>query len=258
MDGLRMTRDYRACTYWFRVVSRFISRFTFDPLESLGVKFGLLKSQQKTLLWTKHHDYNPPQRRQPSTRHAASPSIELSLYPETDIPHAESAIYETPAMAHSLFPPAITTRRPRNESDASFTEPSLPIYEQYRTSDDSNRALIQRPSDVHRSRAPSTDHSHAASTHDGHPVDDDCRHSSEIADGRASSDYMLPPASPPADGPVFGGWLGLDTVQSRQRYQRADSDPGSPLFENIVGAEQSGLGISVRGHDDERGGSAAT
>jgi hypothetical protein len=258
MDGLRMTRCYRVRTYWFRAVSRFISRFTFDPLESLGVKFGLIKSQQRTLMWTKRHDYDPPLQRlsrRATSRHTASPSIEFTLYPDTDPPYSGSAIQETPAMAHSLFPPAMTTRRARNESDASSTEPSLPIFEQYRSSDDSNRPLVQRPSDVHRSRAPSTDHSQAAGS--------DRHHGSEITDGRSSSEYMLSPvslaslSSPPAERSVVGGWLGLHTLQNRQRYQRANSDPGSPSFDNSVGAEQGGLGISVHDQDEERGGPAA-
>lgn len=239
MNGLRMTRDYRSLTYWFRAISRFISRFTFDPLESLGVNIGLISARQKTLVWTRDHTYDPPTRPQPSrpSLHTASPSIELTLYQDSDQLHADTAIYETPAMAHSLFPPALTTRRTRNESDASFTEPALPIYERYRTSDDSSRSLIQRPSDVHRSRAPSTDH--------GRLVSGSGRRSSEFTDKRSSSEYMLSPESPPADQPSFRGWLGLNTVASRHGYQRANSDP--PPF--VAEATQGGLGISVEERD---------
>ncbi|KAH3995104.1 hypothetical protein HBI56_173170 [Parastagonospora nodorum] len=242
MDGLRMTRDYRLLTYWFRAIFRFVSRFTFDPLESLGVKLGLIRSRQKTLVWTKGHTYDPEPREQPPrpTRHEASPSIELTMYPDTFRPREDSAMQETPAMAHSLFPPAMTTRRPPNESDASFTEPTLPIYEQYRTSDESNRPLVRRPSDVHRLHAAPADRARARG--------DGRRRSSEITEGRSSSEYMLFPASPPADRPVFGGWLGLSTVQNRQRYQRANSDPGNPPFETGIEGDQGGLGIIVDEH----------
>jgi hypothetical protein len=250
MNGLRMTRDYRRWTYWLRETSRFISKFTFDPMESLGVKFGLIKSRQKTLVWTKDHTYNPAPMQQPlrPNRHNASPSIELTLYPDTSPLREDSVVHETPAMAHSLFPPA-NTRRPRNESDASITESPLPIYEQYRTSDDSHRPLIQRPSDVHRSRATAADR--------GRDVSSDRRRSSEITDARSSSEYMLSPASPPTDWPKFDDWLGLNSVQSRQRYQRANSDPGSPPFENAAEDEHSGLGITIDAHENGGSGRAA-
>jgi hypothetical protein len=144
---------YRKLTYGFRVTARFISRLTSDPFEVLCVKFGLIKTHQRTLVWTKRHNPESEIRTRPSRSaplHATSPSIELTLYPEA--PHDESAIQDTPATAHSLFPPAQTNRRTRNESDASYTEPPLPIYQQYRRSDDSRRSLVQQPPDVHRSR----------------------------------------------------------------------------------------------------------
>jgi hypothetical protein len=247
MNGLRMTRDYRALTYGFRATFRFISRFTFDPLESLAVNAGLVSARQRTLVWTKGHTHDPSPRPQPSrpNGHTISPSIELTLYHEGERSLAE-AVQDTPAMAHSLFPPALTTRRPRNESDASFTEPTLPIYDRYRTSDDSIRASVQRPLDVHRSRAPSTDHRRSANSSD--------RRSSECTDNRSSSEYLLSPISMPADQQGFGGWLSLNAVQSRQGYRRANSDP--PPF--VVDAARSGLGISVREHDDEHGGREAS
>ncbi|KAF2829583.1 hypothetical protein CC86DRAFT_318980 [Ophiobolus disseminans] len=263
MTGLGYTRDYRCWTYWFRAASRFISRFTFDPLESLGVKFGLIKSRQKTLVWTRKHHHDPDlshQRVQPLVplpRHVSSPSIELTDY--STVPHDESAIQDTPAMAHSLFPPAITTRRPRNESDASFTEPTLPIYEQYRRSDDrqsderpsddSHRPLIQRPSDVHRSRASSASRRTSGEAQRG----GEDRRSSKATDGRSSSEYMLSPTSPLEEQSGFGGWLGLNTtVQSRQGYRRANSDPGSPPFEMETQAGEMGLGIDIGSGMKER------
>ena len=249
MIGLVYTRDYRSWTYWFRATFRFISKFTFDPLESLGVKFGLIKSRQKTLVWTRKHNWDPPTppEQPPPTMpgHVASPSIELTDY--STAPHDDSAIQDTPAMAHSLFPPANTIRRPRNESDASFTESALPIYEQYRISDDSNRPLIQYPSDVRRSRVASTsEHSRRASG--------EGRRSSEYADARSSGEYTLSPASPPDEQPSFGGWLGLNTtVQSRQGYRRANSDPGSPPVDVVAEVEAGGSGLGI--NMDDRGGS---
>jgi hypothetical protein len=240
-----MTRDYRSLTYWFRAASRFVSKFTFDPLESLGVELGLIKTRQRTLVWTKTHTWDPIPSpdlaaQQTSYHRGPSPSIEL-----TDYSTAESAIHDTPAMAHSLFPPAITPRRTRNESDASFNEPTLPIYEQYRRSDDSNSPLIQRPSDVRRSRASSTNNGR-------HPSDEDGgRRSSDFAEHRSSSEFMLSPTSPSDEQPVFGGWLG--TVQNRQGYRRANSDPGSPPLpsgDGGAGVAPEGLGIGMGTGDD--------
>jgi hypothetical protein len=242
-----MTRDYRSMTYWLRVASRFVSKFTFDPLESLGVKFGLIKTRQKTLVWTKTHDWNPKVDANPLTEpstataaHHASPSIELTDY--STVAQGESAIQDTPAMAHSLFPPALTTRRPRNESDASHHEPALPIYEQYRTSDDSHRRLIQRPSDVHRSRAPSSSERGRRSS--------EARRESDIA-GRSSSEYATSPASPPDEQPSFGGWLGLgSSFRGRQGYQRTNSDSGSPPDDIAAEAQQDALGIRYDTRDE--------
>jgi hypothetical protein len=246
MDGLRMTRDYRAFTYWFRTVSRFISKYTFDPLESLGVSMGLIKTHQKTLVWTKKHTYNPKPKRAPSNgiaNHAASPSIELTVYPDHD--RMDIAIQDTPAMAHSLFPPAITPRRTRYESDASFTEPSLPIYEQYRNNHEGDGSSIQCPSEVHRSRAASRDNDYRTS--------DDRRHSSEVSEQRSSDELLLSPTSLSNERPIFSEWTGLDTaMQSRRGYQRANSDPGSPPDLVVVRDEQGGLGISVQDDEERR------
>ncbi|KAH8728553.1 hypothetical protein GQ44DRAFT_747435 [Phaeosphaeriaceae sp. PMI808] len=235
MKGLRMTRDYRYLTYWFRASFRYLSKYTFDRLESFCVDLGLIKSRQKTLLWTKSHKWDPILPREPSVEKASenafSPSIELTDYSTIVLDDAE--VHNTPAMAHSLFPPAITSRRPRNESDASFTAPSLPIYEQYRTSDDSSRPLIQRPSDVHRSRATSSTGHVTSPSREG-------RRSSEFTD---SDEYLLSPMGPSS---TFGGWLGLNsTVQSRQGYRRANSDPGNLPVDIIAGVEMDGLAISL-------------
>jgi hypothetical protein len=290
MSGLKMTRRYRSFTYWFRASFRFVSKFTFDPLEALGVNLGLIKTRQHTLVWTKEHTHNPvlppsrPSQRHAGTRlppglppppgtspspghppspdrppqpglptssgrpatpgpssftgHHASPSIEL-----TDYSNPEYGTHDTPAMAHSLFPPALKPGRPRNQSDASFTESGLPIFDRYRTSNDSNRPLIWRPSDVHRSRA----------AVGRRPSDErEGRRSSDFAEHRSSSEYMLAPASMYDEQPVFGNWLG--SVQSRQGYQRANSDPGSPPILDDGGERGAGqgLGIGMGSHIDER------
>jgi hypothetical protein len=160
-------------------------------------------------------------------------------------------------MAHSLFPPARRPGRPRNESDASFTEPGLPIYDKYRTSDDSNRpfartnncsnwSLIRRPSDVH--------HARTGPTYVGRrPSDErDGRGSSDFTEHRSSSEFMLSPTSLHDEQLVFGEWLG--SVQSRQGYQRVNSDPGSPpiLDDGEEGSRGQGLGIGMGGRVDER------
>jgi hypothetical protein len=235
MAGLQRTRQYRAMTYWFRAASRFISKFTFDPLECLCVELGLVSKRQETLVWTKQHTHDPPLKTYPSNserHHVASPSIELTIIP--DSLYGDMTLQETPAMAHSLFPPAHTTRRTRNESDASLPESNLPIYERYRSSEDSNLPLIQRPSDVHRSRAaPSGQRTQ------------DRRRSSEISETRSSSEYLLSPEGIAPEHHVFGEW---STVQSRQGYRRANSDPGNPPVD-LVEEVGKGLGIGYDGKE---------
>lgn len=230
MDGLRKTRTYRHSTFFLRWLSRQLSRWSLDPMEKLAVIVGLIKKQQKTLVWTKHHTWDPvvpPSPRQTTTSFPtypnASPSIELTDY-STNVPHTEIFIHDTPAMAHSLFPPAIPTRRPRNESDASLLPPN-------RRSDDSSAPLIQRPSETY---------------HQG--AEPESRRSGE---GRVSFEETWSPASPPDAGPVYDGWRAPDgTLHSRQGYQRANSDPGSLPVE-IRDMAQSGLGIHVRNTDSD-------
>jgi len=56
---------------------------------------------------------------------------------------------------------------------------------------------------------------------------------------------MLSPASLD-EQQGFGGWLGLGTtVQSRQGYRRANSDPGSSPIDIVAQAGGSGLGIDL-------------
>jgi hypothetical protein len=245
-----MTRDYRALTYWFRITSRFVAKFTFDPLESLGVKLGFIKMRQKTLVWTKTHSHDPLPRSsllRTASHHDVSPFIELTLFPDSLCD--EGTFRDTPAMAHSPFPPAHTMRRSRNESDASFSEPTLPIYEQYRTSDESNRPMIHRPSDIHRSRATPASRDRRRSH--------ERRRSSELSEPRSSSEFLLSPTSIYSGQSAYGGRLTLDVAaQSRQGYRRANSDPGSPPLDVVAEVERSGLGIHLAagGHSTSREG----
>ncbi|KAF1841258.1 uncharacterized protein K460DRAFT_322312 [Cucurbitaria berberidis CBS 394.84] len=226
MDGLRKTRMYRHWSFPVRWLSRQLSRWTLDPMEKLAVLVGLVKKPQKTLLWTKGHKWDPvvPQAKaMVPAQINPSPYIELTDY-STTAPHMDTHIHDTPAMAHSLFPPAIPTRRPRNESDASLLPPS-------RTSDDSSSPLIQRPSEAHHQR-----------------VDSEGRRSGE---GRVSFGETWSPATPADARPAYGGGLGADaTVHSRQGYQRANSDPGS-LPVDIAEMAQSGLVIHFRNPDPD-------
>jgi hypothetical protein len=241
MNGLKMTRRYRSSTHYFRASSRFVFRFTFDPLETLFVKFGLIRTRQRTLFWTKKtrtpqllsdrrapghatepkHASSPPQaqpkppRNHPMPGHHTSPSIEL-----TDYSTAEYGTQDTPAMAHFLSLPELRPARPRNASDASFTEPRLPIYEQYCARDDSHRALVTHPSEVHHSRAvPMHVDRRSSDEREGRP-------SSDFTEARSSNDFMLFPTSLYDGHGGSGNWSGA--MHSRQRYQRANSDPGNP------------------------------
>lgn len=228
-----MTRKYRHYTFWFRRFSRLLSYFTFTPLERLGIAIGLLKYPQGTLLWTRKHTHEPdiPQVPDIPTRPQENPSIELSDYSAARLrdewshsPHH----YDTPAMAHSLFPPAIPQRRPRVDSDSSAARPSPSLFE--RTSNDhSTSSLLQRPNEAH--------HRHermgSIPSDDGH---------------RSSGEESLSPF-PPAGGAeqsMLASYLGLNTnLQIRQGYTRANSDPGSP--------NEVGLGIPMVERDLERG-----
>lgn len=228
MYGLRMTRRYRYWTLFVRRASRVLSYLTLDPLEKLAVIAGLIKKPQMTLLWTKQHTWNPvvPQSSSPAqtSNTNTSPFIELTDY-STTTPQMNSRVHDTPAMAHSLFPPAIPTHRLRNESDASLN-PAL-SHTPTRTSDDSSRPLIQRPPETYRG-------------------DTEGRASGE---GRVSFEDTLSPTSPPDQG----GWLGPNTtLHTRQGYRCASSDPGSPPVD-VVGGVHRGLGIRLSDEDLERG-----
>ncbi|KAF2845471.1 hypothetical protein T440DRAFT_264896 [Plenodomus tracheiphilus IPT5] len=236
MSGLRMTRRYRQWTYPLRFATRLLSYITLAPLEKLAISIGLIKRPQKTLLWTKDHTWNhniPTSHIEPTTQPTyanPSPSFELTDYSGTAVkPDIDIHPLDTPAMAHSLFPPAITTR-PRHESDASLNPTST--YTQLRTSDDSFQSLVRRPSIVHHTRAEME-------------VEAPAR-----GDARGSFEDIYLSASPPERST----WLGLPgtvAVHSRAGYRRANSDPGLPPDLAEVG--QAGLGIHVRERDLEKG-----
>jgi hypothetical protein len=225
MTGLRMTRRYRSVTFFVRRISRAVLWATLDQLEFLAIIAGVIKKRQKTLLWTKNHTWKPdiPRATAPTTRneHPLSPSIELTDY---DATHAQ--VQDTPAMAHSLFPPT----RPRNESDASlspFDSPNRP-----RASNESSAPLMQRLSQAYQ-----------YGETEGRPS----------GEGRVS--FETPFLAQEAAVGREKRWLGTeDTVFSRQGYRRANSDPGSlPDFGGDMG--QGGLGLRFDNVDLERGSS---
>ena len=240
MDGLRKTRKYRHWTFFARRASRMFSYLTLDPLEKLAVMIGLIQKPQKTLLWTKEHTHiwNPkvPQSSlstQPDNPNP-SPSICFEQMDYSAVaPHIKLHLHDedTPAMAHSEFPPDIPTHRPRAGSDDST--PAL-LRTPPRTSDDSSRPLMLRPSETYHPRG-----------------DTEGRTSEEsrtIFDGRISFEDTLSPASPAGQGV----WPGFDTTfQARQEHRRANLNNRSPLVGG-VGIE-SGLGIRLDDEDLEKG-----
>ncbi|KAF2450783.1 hypothetical protein P171DRAFT_146450 [Karstenula rhodostoma CBS 690.94] len=250
-QGLRMTRIYRHWTFSFRSLSRLLSRFTFDPMERFAVSIGLVKYRQKTLLWTKTHTHDPdiavPAPVQTPRPHG-NPSIELSDFSTAmardDSQHShEHGASETPAMAHSLFPPAIPQRRPRQDSGASAarTSPSLlhgignPAPSQspssfltHRPSHESALSftpLLQRPSEAHRQRE-------RAGSATSVQSDERDRRSGGEEHG------LMSPVSPVRVG-EYTPFLGM--VQSRQGYTRANSDPGSPPGVDALGIRMGGV-----------------
>jgi hypothetical protein len=245
MKGLRMTRRYRSATFFVRRAARAVLWATLDQVERLAIMVGVIRKKRKTLLWTKKHTWSPDISDQPPMtsgrgQQNTSPSIELTDY---DATHAQPQ--DTPAMPHSLFPPAINTRRPRNDSDAPlnplnsgdrprntsdasfspFSPPRPP-----RPSNESSAPLLQRPAQAHQYG------------------EAEARTSSEA--GRVSFQTPFIDHATPIHQE---GWLGTESaVQSRQGYRRANSDPGLlPDFGGDMG--QGGLGLRFDNIDLERG-----
>lgn len=238
MAGLRMTRKYRHWTYGFRLFSRVVLKVTIDPVELFAVTVGLVKRPQKTLLWTKTHTTNASHLEYPPTipayapHHRVNPSIELSDYSSVAMERDDSQqMHDTPAMAHSLFPPALPRRRPHRDSDSSQPMPSSPIFASI-GNETSISPLIRRPMETlhYRERA------------DFAVVDDE---------HRSSGEDMLSPTLLHEEtsliNPLLASGPGL---QSRQRYERANSDSAQH-------SATQGLGISMQdlsaGSDLERG-----
>ena len=212
MQGLRRTRLYRHWTYYARRLSRALIKVTIAPVEKFGVHLGLLK-RQETLLWKRKHTWNPPLVAPPVTngtklpsRHAASPSIELTDY---STGAGAPTPQDTPAMPHSLFPPAISVRRARAEqfAFAPSSGSSSPLSDRNanRDSDDSSSPLVARPADAH----------HAGSQWSDSPSEEERESSEMLVDTRSESGLGIG---------VGGAGQGL---VGRQRYRRAGSDAGS-------------------------------
>lgn len=231
-QGLIWTRRYRHWTFYFRRISRWFSLFT---------SIGFIKYPQKTLLWTKDHTHNPqiPQSAPEADKHRANPSIELSDFSTAMVRDGSEQShhqYETPAMAHSLFPPTTSTRRPRNDSDSSAPRPSPSLFSApnapsslsfHRPSYDSSISpLLQRPTEAHHQRERA-----------GSATSDDLGYRSSGEDhgyGSPVSPLLITDHSP---------FLGLNpTLQSRQGYARANSDPGSPPTADALGIS---MGVDV-------------
>jgi hypothetical protein len=223
MAGLRIARKYRHWTFFFRRASRGLSYLTLDPLEKLAVMIGLIKI----------HIGNPVV---PDSSLSTQPD-NSNAYPSISVEMTENSAaapnrnprfheHDTPALAHSVFPPAIRTHRPRSGSHGSNSALSRsPL----RESGDSSRPLIQRPSGAHCL-----------------PGDVEGRPSDEI---RVSFEDTLSHVSPP----VQGSGLGYDTMlHTRQGYRRANSDVRSPSIDG-VDSVQGGLGIRFGDEDLERG-----
>lgn len=239
MSGLRMTRRYRHWTFPFRWLSRKSIQLILDPIEKLGFLVGFLKKPQKTLFWTKEHEWGLQHPNRPETQSlpgpssvGAGPAIELTEHytPMARDGSHESHNYETPAMPTSLFPPAISTRRrPHNTYEAVIRSDSQRLSEDFtaaqrfldRTSEESfTTPLIRWPGEAHhpneteRSRSKTSDEEQRRSSEDG---------------GYALS----PPATVHSSlGPFFGNDA---NIHNRQGYARANSEPGSPPAEGGLG-----------------------
>ncbi|KAF2634402.1 hypothetical protein P280DRAFT_413855 [Massarina eburnea CBS 473.64] len=246
MNGLRMTRIYRHWTFPFRLLSRFITKYTLGIVSKLLSSLKLIKVPQKTLLWEKRHTWNPAisylasitETRRPD--HRTNPSIELTDFSIPTERNDPQHVQETPATAHSLFPPASSKSHSRQDSDSSVLRSSSPTFRhpshEYMGSPlsehanhESHVSLIPRPAEIHP-------HTYRKSV--GSAVSDE--------ESRHSSEYYGSPSS--LDDPLLGRSGGIVGVQSRQGYARANSDPGSPTTE-------AGLGIQFyqRDRDVEKG-----
>jgi hypothetical protein len=220
-----MTRAYRHWTFAFRITSRVVSRYTLDILAEIAFRVGIVKKPQMTLLWQKGHTWNPSiphpsfEANLDASGHRTNPSIELSDF-SMPIVRDNCQIHETPAMATSLSPPAISQRRSRHDSDSSATRPHVSSY--HGPFHDYASSIAQRPS--HESHAPLIQHPSEA-----HPHYYRDRAGSVISDDESSERVSLhAPLMVVTGGELMG-------LQSRHGYPRANSDPGSPPTEEGLG-----------------------
>ena len=228
--GLRMTRIYRRLTFSFRRISRLLSRFTFDPMERLGVAIGLIKYPQKTLLWTKEHTHDPdiPIAMLQIVRPHGIPAVEPSDFSTAmvrDDSQQSHHAHETPAQAHSLFPPVIPQRRARHDSESSAVR-TLPSFRGHGSSssplsltnrpsyDSSVVPLLQHPPQVHHQR----EYAGSATLM---PDDHSC--------GSGENHELASPESPMPvrveDSSFLHARMG-DVSQSQQAFARANSNSG--------------------------------
>ncbi|KAH6629181.1 hypothetical protein C7974DRAFT_453768 [Boeremia exigua] len=182
MRGLRRTRAYRKFTFAARVLARGVARYTLTPLEGVALKVGLIKAKQHTIVWTHKHTWDPVPR---------GPAGEAADPPYSPPPH------DTPALAHSPFPPTISVSAPARERHTQ---------DAYARGSDDAGVPLMAPAEAHRARSVSV-------SSDERPSHE--RHSRE-----------LEMRSVPAGDETFGGWLGLNpSLQPRHAYRRAGSDP---------------------------------
>ena len=227
MRGLQLTRSYRHYTYFARKFARFIAEYTLDPLETLAYTVGLINAPQQTLRWEKHprqdSEGSPTTQAAPAPpRYLSSPHIELTDFDSQPLysPHVQ----ETPALAISSFPDAVSMNHQRTDSGSFLQSPPRPKYEA-RNSGDSSSPLLQRPSEVHRNRDSSSSDEH-----------------------RKSGEGSITPISLSGEQDIFNGWQGLGP-QPRQGYRRANSGSSS----NLPQPNQDALGIDMNDRDLEKG-----
>ncbi|CAI6244916.1 unnamed protein product [Periconia digitata] len=243
LNGLRRTRTYRRFTYIFRAISRLVMRYTLDIASDLAYRAKIIRKPQDTLLWHKEHTWNPIPKI-PSDSHTPIPRSHTRGYPSFELHDFSTPMQrdgshqsnETPAMAHSLFPPTIPRHRPRDDSDASMVRPHSSTF--HRPSHDSEAFLIRRPSTAHPHD--STRYNESAI------VDDDMWH---------GSDGLGSPVDLHDERPTFRPLLaieGMGGMQSRQGYTRANSDPGSPPTQDGLGIQYINPGAATSPSEESR------
>jgi len=155
MRGLRRTRQYRSWTLFARQAARILSFITVHQLERLAMLCGIVKTRQKTLVWTKACKKEArcvertTSQRGPSAQYA-TPLTELEQYSNSNSNAVLLRIQEPRAVVErTLSPRASDTFHRRSASDASSNQVDnlrLPP----RPSEDSSTPLICVPLQVLR------------------------------------------------------------------------------------------------------------